>query len=111
MRRRKSKAPKVQKPKPLKLDVEFKCPFCEHDKSVSCTKDNQCDLWVLSCSICDEVYTTPIVDLMAPIDVHSEWVDECARINKNLVKKKTKTDNSKEILTDDASSSVKSKTQ
>ena len=105
-RRRKTKALKVQKFKQPKLDTEFKCPFCEHGKSVSCQKDHKLNVWVLSCRVCGQVYTTPIADLVEPIDVYSEWIDKCERINKPPMKKKAKIDNSKEVITNEASSSL-----
>lgn len=33
------------------------------------------------CRICEEKYTTQIDTLSEPIDVYSDWIDECERAN------------------------------
>ncbi|KAL6289970.1 hypothetical protein ACE6H2_007480 [Prunus campanulata] len=33
------------------------------------------------CSVCQESCSTTITCLTEPIDVYSEWIDECERVN------------------------------
>ncbi|GKV02037.1 hypothetical protein SLEP1_g14524 [Rubroshorea leprosula] len=33
------------------------------------------------CSICQESFSTTITALTEPIDIYSEWIDECERVN------------------------------
>ncbi|PWA76665.1 transcription elongation factor 1 [Artemisia annua] len=34
-----------------------------------------------SCRICQENFSTTITALTEPIDIYSEWIDECERVN------------------------------
>ncbi|PHT69617.1 Transcription elongation factor 1 -like protein [Capsicum annuum] len=33
------------------------------------------------CRICQESFSTTVTALTEPIDIYSEWIDECARVN------------------------------
>ncbi|XP_039680500.1 transcription elongation factor 1 homolog [Perca fluviatilis] len=70
MGRRKSK----RKPPPKKkmtgnLDVQFTCPFCNHEKSC----DVKMFLW--------SALNLPSSDLSEPVDVYSDWIDACEAAN------------------------------
>lgn len=34
-----------------------------------------------SCRICQENFSTTVNALTEPIDIYSEWIDECERVN------------------------------
>ncbi|XP_038685696.1 transcription elongation factor 1 homolog [Tripterygium wilfordii] len=80
-RKRKSTA----KPPPMKrmpkLDTVFNCPFCNHAESVKCQINKKYMTGVAECIICQEIYRTKINALTEPIDIYSEWIDECERVN------------------------------
>uniref|UniRef100_A0A3Q3EQJ8 Transcription elongation factor 1 homolog n=1 Tax=Labrus bergylta TaxID=56723 RepID=A0A3Q3EQJ8_9LABR len=61
MGRRKSK----RKPPPKKkmtgnLDVQFTCPFCNHEKSCDVKMERTRNTGIISCSVCLEEFQTPI---------------------------------------------------
>lgn len=80
MGKRKSKAPPPKKVQP-KLDTTFTCPFCNHEKSVSAKLDFQQYKGLVECSVCGQKYACTIDDLSAAIDVYSDWIDACERLN------------------------------
>mmetsp|Transcript_18645 Transcript_18645/g.29230 ORF Transcript_18645/g.29230 Transcript_18645/m.29230 type:complete len:84 (-) Transcript_18645:206-457(-) len=59
----------------------FQCPFCNHDKVVDCKIDGSKNLANLECRHCKASYQTITNPLTEPIDVYSEWIDECEAIN------------------------------
>ncbi|XP_077221244.1 transcription elongation factor 1 homolog [Tasmannia lanceolata] len=81
MGKRKSRTKPPPKKKMDKLDTVFNCPFCNHEKSVECTFDRDNKIGMTSCRICQESYSTSINGLTEAVDVYSEWLDECERIN------------------------------
>ncbi|KAJ8513729.1 hypothetical protein OPV22_004163 [Ensete ventricosum] len=66
-----------------KLEAAFTCPFCNHDKSVSCTLDKTLKIGEAQCEVCKESYATTIHHLTEPIDIYAEWVDECEQVDKS----------------------------
>nr|XP_010908977.1 transcription elongation factor 1 homolog [Elaeis guineensis] len=81
MGKRKSRAKPVPKKPQPKLDVYFTCPFCNHDKSFNCSMDMKMKIGEAYCRVCEESYATSIHHLTEPIDIYSEWLDECERVN------------------------------
>ena len=81
MGKRKSAAKPMPKRKPEKLATVFSCPFCNHDNSVECRMNRKAQIGEASCRICQEKFSTPIDSLSDPIDVYSDWIDECERVN------------------------------
>ncbi|XXG77470.1 hypothetical protein AAC387_Pa08g1615 [Persea americana] len=81
MGKRKSRAKPPTKKK-IKVDTCFTCPFCNHAGTVECDMDKKHMIGVALCYICKESYSTTIHGLSGPIDVYSEWLDECERVNK-----------------------------
>ncbi|XP_060921317.1 transcription elongation factor 1 homolog [Labrus mixtus] len=82
MGRRKSK----RKPPPKKkmtgnLDVQFTCPFCNHEKSCDVKMERTRNTGIISCSVCLEEFQTPITYLSEPVDVYSDWIDACEAAN------------------------------
>ncbi|KAK9535618.1 hypothetical protein VZT92_007990 [Zoarces viviparus] len=82
MGRRKSK----RKPPPKKkmtgnLDVQFTCPFCNHEKSCDVKMERTRNTGIISCSVCLEEFQTPITYLSEPVDVYSDWIDACESAN------------------------------
>ena len=67
-----------------KLETAFCCPFCNHPSSVECEIDLK--LWVAQtvCDICKESYSTMAHALTEPIDIYSEWIDECEKANQDV---------------------------
>ncbi|KAG7806878.1 hypothetical protein KL921_004672 [Ogataea angusta] len=63
-----------------KLDTQFSCLFCNHEKSVNCTMDKKINIGSLSCKICGQSFQTPINSLSQPIDIYSDWVDACEAV-------------------------------
>lgn len=78
MGKRKSSKPPPKKAV-AKLDTTFSCPFCNSDKSVSCQMDWDNEVGIVSCNACTAQFTGRITHLSEPVDVYSEWLDECER--------------------------------
>ncbi|EEQ40808.1 hypothetical protein CLUG_04937 [Clavispora lusitaniae ATCC 42720] len=76
MGKRKSSAKPVKKIK-QKLDVTFRCLFCNHEKSVICTLDKKNSIGDLHCKICGQSFQTAINSLSQPVDIYSDWIDAC----------------------------------
>ncbi|CAK8530617.1 unnamed protein product [Lathyrus oleraceus] len=81
MGKRKAKTKPPPKKRMDKLDTSFSCPFCNHGSSVECRIDMKNLIGEASCSICQENFSTTITALSEPIDVYSEWIDECELVN------------------------------
>jgi transcription elongation factor Elf1 len=76
----KRKSSKVAaKPAAPKLDEIFDCPFCNHNQTVEVkfSRGNA----TISCRICTASFEMVTSNLTKPIDVYSEWIDECERQN------------------------------
>jgi len=80
MGKRKSSKPPPKKVAP-KVDTTFTCPFCNHDKSVFARLDHVAEKGLVECGTCGQKYTCNITHLSEPIDVYSDWIDACERIN------------------------------
>ncbi|KAL7497577.1 hypothetical protein ACHAWT_005781 [Skeletonema menzelii] len=76
MGKRAKKAP-VQTKKRQTLAKQFKCPFCANDEVVECKMDLKNGTGSLSCRMCSASYSMPIHHLHEPVDVFSEWLDDC----------------------------------
>lgn len=85
MAKRKSrKAPPPAK-KARKVPTAFDCPFCGHTGSVQCSIDINKDMIAeAACAVCKVVYATVPNALTEPIDVYSEWIDECHKANQGV---------------------------
>ena len=59
------------------LSKRFKCPFCANEETVECKMDNKAGVGSLLCRLCSASYQMPIHHLHEPIDVFSEWLDDC----------------------------------
>lgn len=70
-------AAKPQKKIKVKLDITFRCLFCNHEKSVICTLDKKNGVGDLHCKICGQSFQTSINSLSQPIDIYSDWIDAC----------------------------------
>ncbi|KAF2541967.1 hypothetical protein F2Q70_00034832 [Brassica cretica] len=64
-----------------KLDTVFSCPFCNHGSSVECQINMKEVIGIATCGICEESFSTTITALSEAIDIYSEWIDECERVN------------------------------
>ncbi|KAJ8638943.1 hypothetical protein MRB53_015637 [Persea americana] len=62
-------------------ETELDCPFCNHGSSVECRIDMKNLIGEATCRICQENFSTTITALSEPIDIYSEWIDECERVN------------------------------
>ena len=80
MGKRKSSKPPPKKVAP-KVDTTFTCPFCNHDKSVFARLDHVSEKGLVECATCGQKYTCNITHLSEPIDVYSDWIDACEKIN------------------------------
>ncbi|KAM3343604.1 transcription elongation factor 1 [Capsicum galapagoense] len=81
MGKRKAKSKPPPKKRMDKLDVVFSCPFCSHGTSVECRIDMKNLIGEANCRICQESFSTTVTALTEPIDIYSEWIDECERVN------------------------------
>mmetsp|Transcript_22921 Transcript_22921/g.49590 ORF Transcript_22921/g.49590 Transcript_22921/m.49590 type:complete len:157 (+) Transcript_22921:155-625(+) len=59
------------------LAKRFKCPFCANEDVVECKMDLGKGVGSLACRMCSASYQMPIHHLHEPIDVFSEWLDDC----------------------------------
>ncbi|GMJ12319.1 hypothetical protein HRI_004901100 [Hibiscus trionum] len=64
-----------------KLDTIFSCPFCNHGTDVECRIYTKNLIGETSCRICQESFSSVITSLTEPINIYSEWIDECERVN------------------------------
>lgn len=76
MGRRAKKAPVQTKKRPT-LAKRFKCPFCANENVVECKMDFRQAIGSLNCRLCGASYQMPIHHLHEPVDVFSEWLDDC----------------------------------
>lgn len=58
-------------------------PFCNHGQSVTCEIDKKNMLGRVECFVCKEDFDTTIGPLTEAIDVYSEWIDECIKVNQS----------------------------
>jgi len=82
MGKRKTRKPPPKKVMP-KLPTSFDCPFCNNEGTVECTINRKTSIGALACRICGAKYSTNITYINDPIDVYSEWIDECEKVNAN----------------------------
>uniref|UniRef100_A0A0E0LNP4 Transcription elongation factor 1 homolog n=1 Tax=Oryza punctata TaxID=4537 RepID=A0A0E0LNP4_ORYPU len=68
MGKRKSAAKPPPKKRMDKLDTVFSCPFCNHGSSVECRISHYVDTFMS-------------VKTINMLQVYSEWIDECERVN------------------------------
>lgn len=64
-----------------KLDKLFDCPFCNNEKSVSAKLNFDQEVGKVTCGKCGAHYEARITSLSDPIDVYSDWIDACQRVN------------------------------
>jgi len=84
MGKRKSRKTKpVAKKRQLTVPTNFDCPFCNHEKSVECKMDRERSIGIIRCSVCDASYQMIINYLSEPVDVYSEWLDQCELENES----------------------------
>lgn len=77
MGRRKSTTKKISNRKKQVVSTVFKCPFCSHDDAVECKMDRERNVGYVTCRICGAQFQTGIHYLSEPIDVYTDWIDEC----------------------------------
>lgn len=70
----------VQTKKRQTLAKRFKCPFCTVDDVVECKMDQKKGIGSLACRLCGASFQMPVHHLHEPIDVFSEWLDECEAV-------------------------------
>lgn len=104
MGKRKAAAKPVKKIK-QKLDVTFRCLFCNHERLVICTLDRRYGVGDLSCKICGQTFQTGINSLSQPVDVYLDWIDACEDLAEEAdaggVKDELDTENKKADFDDD----------
>ena len=64
------------------MATAFTCPFCNHENAVVAKMDQLAGKGMVECTICGQRYTTIISHLSEPIDVYSDWIDACDKINR-----------------------------
>ena len=80
-RKSKKQQPSTKRKAIEPLDIQFNCPFCNHEKSCEVKMDRNKNSARISCRICLEDYSATINYLSEPIDVYSDWIDACERAN------------------------------
>lgn len=63
------------------LDTQFTCPFCNHPRACDVVIDRSNKTGSIRCRMCNENYHTMINYLSQEIDVYSDWIDECEKVN------------------------------
>ncbi|RKP04645.1 transcription elongation factor 1, partial [Thamnocephalis sphaerospora] len=76
MGKRKSSRKPVVRIKP-KLDKQFSCIFCNHEKSVEVKMDKESKVGNILCRVCSASWQTSIHYLSEAVDVYSDWIDAC----------------------------------
>ncbi|KAK1442418.1 hypothetical protein BgAZ_404480 [Babesia gibsoni] len=87
MGKRKSQKVKLSRTQVLKqrrgkLDKEFLCYVCQHEKSVSVKINSQAKMAYLACRICHRQFTMHTTALDQPVDVYTAWIDSCREAEK-----------------------------
>lgn len=72
---------RVRRPPKPKLEKVFDCPFCNHTQTVEVLYHKDQKRASISCRVCAVSWDTSITALTEPIDVYSDWIDECAKQN------------------------------
>lgn len=85
-KRKKSSRGPVKKLK-QKLDTQFTCLFCNHEKAINCTIDKKSNIGTLTCKICGQSFQTSINSLSEPIDIYSTWIDACEAVAEEEAKR------------------------
>eukprot|EP01015_Nassula_variabilis_P017531 TRINITY_DN2772_c0_g1_i2.p3 TRINITY_DN2772_c0_g1~~TRINITY_DN2772_c0_g1_i2.p3 ORF type:complete len:127 (-),score=30.42 TRINITY_DN2772_c0_g1_i2:133-513(-) len=102
-KRKKSGKKQVKATKP-KLETQFDCPACFSQKSVEAKLYKARKEADIGCRVCGANYHTYITNLSEPIDVYSEWIDECKEANiRRLQEKKVKTNRNADYDRDEES--------
>lgn len=70
-----------------KLDTQFTCLFCNHEKAINCTIDKKSNIGTLTCKICGQSFQTSINSLSEPIDIYSTWIDACEAVAEEEAKR------------------------
>ncbi|MDC6273924.1 transcription elongation factor 1 family protein [Lacticaseibacillus paracasei] len=86
MGKRKSSAKPVKKIK-QRLDTQFTCLFCNHEKAINCTIDKKSSIGTLNSKICGQSFQTAINSLSEPIDIYSNWIDACEAVAEEEAKR------------------------
>ncbi|KAG8490828.1 hypothetical protein CXB51_013932 [Gossypium anomalum] len=87
MGKRKSRAKPAPKKRRISLTLCSAAPFVTMEPVLSAACNDMKNLiGEASCRICQESFSTVITALTEPIDIYSEWIDECERVN-NLEKR------------------------
>lgn len=81
MGKRKSSKKPVAKRIKQKLDASFSCPFCNSANSVTAQLDFENSTGAVTCAVCNSSFRCDITTLDEAIDVYSQWIDECERVN------------------------------
>ncbi|KAG5863546.1 hypothetical protein JTB14_032089 [Gonioctena quinquepunctata] len=82
MGRRKSKRkPAPRKKNIVPLDIQFNCPFCNHEKSCDVLMNKGRSTARIACRVCFEDFQTTIHFLSEPVDVYNDWIDACETAN------------------------------
>jgi transcription elongation factor Elf1 len=91
MGKRKSASSKATPRKKVeKLETAFCCRICSHAATVECVIDLVNKIATASCYVCEESYSTAPDALTEPIDVYSEWIDECERVNEGVRRRRAR---------------------
>ncbi|KAI9477491.1 transcription elongation factor [Coemansia mojavensis] len=70
--------PKVK----VKTDTVFQCLQCNHERAVWVRMDKTRNVGILQCKVCSISFESGINHLSEPVDVYSDWVDACERVNR-----------------------------
>ena len=100
MGRRRAKATKVVKKKQPTMQTEFKCPFCNYEKCVAAKMDYDKETGTLECRVCAATYTATINYLSEPVDVFSEWIDQCEAEDEERAKRDAARDRGEDVEED-----------
>ena len=100
MGRRRAKATKVVKKKQPTMQTEFKCPFCNYEKCVAAKMDYDKETGTLECRVCAATYTATINYLSEPVDVFSEWIDQCEAEDEDRAKRDAARDRGEDVEED-----------
>ncbi|KAJ2848598.1 hypothetical protein IWW36_003209 [Coemansia brasiliensis] len=79
----KRKSARKARPKlKVKTDSVFQCLQCNHEGAVWVRMDKARNVGILQCKVCSISFESGINHLSEPVDVYSDWVDACDRVNR-----------------------------
>ena len=89
----KRKTVRYRKPyKQINLPEEFDCPFCNYPNCLEVFMNHGKGEARIKCRVCGASYRNQILPIMKKADVYCMWLDECEKVNQQVLAKTNRLD-------------------